>query len=256
MPFADLAVQEAAFDYTVILDRVNLKLSGTTSSIIHACPYVSELALVNSGSKHGTARGRPRISGEAYKHSSFELVVLEHSLYVKMFLTLRLPPQWRGGVLCELYKGKGSSSLITSYCDIVLSDSSAKTLGAIVRKALLPAARVFSLETQFGSGLNGGETANTHLCVRNLHHVAHAFNRSLSLLLLDISFAFATMVRLLVFSVEVGDEVWLKQLANIGVSVEDIADIHRELTVLVLDDSANVYHNAIATQLHTYVELL
>ena len=69
-------------------------------------------------------------------------------------------------MLCELFKNKGSPSNKSNYRDIILADDSGKALGKLLRKRLLPTARLLVLGTQFGGGLNGGETAFTHLYIR------------------------------------------------------------------------------------------
>ena len=51
------------------------------------------------------------------------------------------------------------------------------------------------------SGLNGGETAIAHLYARNLSHIAQNSKCSVALLFVDISSAFASLVRHLVFDV-------------------------------------------------------
>ena len=128
--------------------------------------------------------------------------------------------------MCELFKNKGSPSIIANYRDICISDNPAKTLGKFVRHALLPAAKGYALESQWGSGLHGGETAITHLYVRNLYHMARVSGKSLSLIFLDISSAFASLVRRIIFDVEAGDEHWLAQLRASGFSETEFSQIN------------------------------
>ena len=107
-----------------------------------------------------------------------------------------------------LYKNKGIMQLVDNYRDVTIADNTPKIVTKHVRRNLLPTFQSGSLSTQWGSGLNGGETAITHLYVRNLVHIAQASNKSLALLFLDISTAFASLTRHLVFDLDDGDESW------------------------------------------------
>jgi len=211
------------------------------------------LIFLNKKTKIGKAIGNSLIAGDIYKHAASALAFVEFPLYFKIYQTLRPPLQWRGGVLCELFKNKGSPSIISNYRDICISDSSAKVLGKLVRHALLPAARGFALESQWGSGLHGGETAITHLYVRNLYHIARVTGQSLSLLFLDITSAFASLVRRIIFDIEAGDEHWLLQLRASGFSESEIHQIYDEIKMLVVGDKNSTYATALATQLHTFM---
>eukprot|EP00973_Karenia_brevis_P073319 10186469-Karenia_brevis.AAC.1 len=58
-----------------------------------------------------------------------------HPVVVKSCLSVTPPLQWKGGQIFELYKGQGQQSECTSYRDITLCDSMAKSLGKPVRAA-------------------------------------------------------------------------------------------------------------------------
>ena len=74
-----------------------------------------------------------------------------------------------------------------------------------VRKSLLPIFSSVVLPSQWGSGLNGGETAICHLYLRNLVDIAFRDRVCLSCLFVDIVTAFAALMRLLVFPAVDGD---------------------------------------------------
>ncbi len=76
------------------------------------------------------------------------------------------PLQWRGGVLQELFKNKGSSGEISNYRDIMLGNIPGKDLTKHIRSFLAPIAKQLYGPSQFGSGLNGGGTAFAHLYIR------------------------------------------------------------------------------------------
>ena len=63
-----------------------------------------------------------------------ELLAKNASCVAKLLFPLRLkivakmcpPLQWRGGMVCELFKGKGCSSMCNNYRDILLANVSGK----------------------------------------------------------------------------------------------------------------------------------
>ena len=59
-------------------------------------------------------------------------------------------------MICDLFKGKGSPSLIASYRDILLMDDDGKGVQRLLRKSLFPLAVQLCAESQFGGGLHGG----------------------------------------------------------------------------------------------------
>ena len=68
--------------------------------------------------------------------------------------------------MVELFKGRGSMSIVKNYRDITMGDQDAKAVGRWLRGKLLAAVAAITAVTQWGSGLHGGETAITHLQVR------------------------------------------------------------------------------------------
>ncbi len=96
----------------------------------------------------------------------YRLAVAFYPLVVKTFVRIQPPLQWKGGVLSDLFKNKGSPALIQSYRDILLMDDDGKGVQRLVRKRLFPLANAICVDSQFGGGLNGGETAIAHLYLR------------------------------------------------------------------------------------------
>jgi hypothetical protein len=79
--------------------------------------------------------------------------------------------------------------------------------------------------TQFGGGFNGGETAFTHLYMRNVLCACKSVGKSVGMLYLDVVTALACMLRRCIFDVSDGDELWLKSLRSHGFSDEDVEAI-------------------------------
>ena len=85
---------------------------------------------------------------------------------------------------------------------------------------------------QFGAGLNGGETAFPHLMVKLFMEYAESKGMSAGGIFVDVSAAFASMLRKIIFNTEQGDELWLKQLLDSGFSHEDIQGIYSYVSLL------------------------
>ena len=105
---------------------------------------------------------------------SLDLLNLYYPLILKTFIRIQPPIQWKGGMLQELFKGKGSSTKCGNFRDVMLASVDGKNVAKYVRNNLLPRAKAISLETQFGGGFNGEETAFAHLYVRIfISHLKH-----------------------------------------------------------------------------------
>ena len=100
----------------------------------------------------------------------------------------------------------------------------------------MPKARRTVMGTQFGGGLNGGETAFAHLYVRLAIEACLSRAVSCSVLFLDVIAAFAQMLRRIVFDCEAGDEAWYKQLSLAGFSDSDIQSIIEYISAYRLRD--------------------
>lgn len=144
----------------------------------------------------------------------------------KLMLESSPPLQWKGGLLAESFKGKGSLSLRSNYSDILLADDSGKGLGKLIRKRFLPFAVALSHDTQYGGGFHGGETAFIQLHVRLYVDAAIHAGLAVGCLYLDVVAAFATMLRRILFNSEEGDEAWLRSLSVAGFGDEDVEAIY------------------------------
>ena len=116
----------------------------------------------------------------------------------------------------------------------------------LVRKKLFPIANRLCVDSQFGGGLNGGETAIAHLYLRMFVDFINQSNLSGAIIFYDVCSAFATLLRRIVFDIDQGDEHWLHSLSRAGFTQDDITQIDdfvkhifsimsilRRLTVLV-----------------------
>ena len=65
---------------------------------------------------------------------------------------------------------------------------------------------------QFGSGMNGGETAFAHLYIKLCFEICHINKCSASFVFLDVVSAFAVLLRRILFTEFDTDEAWLRKL--------------------------------------------
>ena len=125
----------------------------------------------------------------------------------------------------ELFKGKGGSSICLNFRDVMLACVDGKNVAKYIRNKLLPRAHKISLDTQFGGGFNGGETAFAHLYVRLVNQSCRCAKKTCANLSLDVISAFASLLRCIVFDFEDGDEAWFSKLTQHGFSEADILSI-------------------------------
>ena len=221
-------------------------------------PSLSDVVAGFARFKGGKAWGESRICSDIFKRFPFQVGQQIYPLVLKTFTRLQPPLQWKGGVLCELFKGKGDSSSTKAYRDILLANDDGKGIMRMLRSRLLPLANSLVLQSQFGGGLNGGETAFTQLYIRIVCEATKVQQLSCACLFIDVVAAFASMLKRIIFVIGEGDEAWLAKLAAAGFSKSDIDCIyeyvldHSSMYSHVFDDSdvgkANAFNFSLAEQ--------
>eukprot|EP00973_Karenia_brevis_P069029 9595863-Karenia_brevis.AAC.1 len=208
------------------------------------------MACLFQQNKSNKAVGEDLLDDLLFKKSP-ALAFIYWPLFLKACLQLRPPLQFRGGMLHELLKGSGNSHSCTGYRDINLVDSPGKSFGRMLRSVLYPSAAAASVGTQWGAGMNGGETSIVHLYLKAaLHHAALA-RKSGAALFIDVVTAFATMHRRFVFHVADGDECFLNHLQQLGFDSEEIKAIYSQLCQQAWHEHTNSAALELASQLHT-----
>jgi len=132
-------------------------------------------------------------------------------------------------MVSELFKGKGCSSVCANYRDIMLADVSGKNFSKLLRHKLVPAARRYVVQSQYGAGMNAGDTSKAHLYLKSMIDISTLWQSSMSILFLDIVAAFASLLRRIVFDIDLGDEAWLHSLFNAGFSLDEVRIIYQEV---------------------------
>jgi len=113
--------------------------------------------------KKGKAGGEDNITGDPISTFAKYLLPTLTPLNIKSYVRMSPPIQWKGGQVVALFKNKGKRSVPGNYRDIMLGNDIGKSLITFTREYIAPIITFMSLETQFGSGMNGGETACAHL---------------------------------------------------------------------------------------------
>ena len=100
--------------------------------IVDAVPPIQFLTLKHArGKMNGVAEAG--IGGELLKLFPILTALMVLPLHVKSAMTIRLPVQWLGGALMELFKGSGARVEIGSYRDITLAALEGKRFGSFIR---------------------------------------------------------------------------------------------------------------------------
>ena len=162
-------------------------------------PSLSDVVAGFSRFKGGKAWGESQVCSDIFRRFPFEVGQAIYPLVLKTFSRVQPPLQWKGGVLCELFKGKGDSSSVKSYRDILLANDDGKGIMRMIRTKLLPLASSIVLESQYGGGLNGGETAFAQLFTRVVCEAAKQQKLSCACLFIDVVAAFASMLKRIIF---------------------------------------------------------
>jgi len=216
------------FEEVIEKDRITVPNRFSTISIDECwkeIPSPTDVLGMNGMCKQKRAPGENLIAGMIHHHFSMLMSYLMYPLVLKSFIRIQPPIQWKGGMLHEIFKGKGPSHLRKGYRDVLLADDSGKSVSKYVRMHLLTRAKKIVYPTQFGGGFNGGETSFTHLYVRCAMEASIAARMSCAVLFIDVIAAFASLLRRIVFDCDDGDEIWLRKLRAAGFDNDDIAAI-------------------------------
>jgi len=227
--FANLMGGEVcSFESLVHKDRNSsvCRYDNVTKDEIDAVPTLFDLFNCFMKFIKGKACGEGLLVSDVFKMFPYHLAVIFYPLVVKTFVRIQPPLQWKGGMICDLFKNKGSPALIQSYRDVLLMDDDGKGVQRLVRKKLFPLANVLCIDSQCGGGLNGGETAIAHLYLRLFVYFINNSQKSGAIVFYDVCSPFATLLRRIVFDIDQGDEHWLYKLSAAGFTQDDIESIY------------------------------
>ena len=193
-------------------------------------PSFHELGCKCSHRRPFLATGEDLISSEAIKRFPLIFSAIYHPIAVKSVCLIESPTQFKGGMIVDLYKNKGSKAEIENYRDIMLASEPGKAIASVLRKDLNKVADNYTSGTQFGSGLNHGSTEFAHLHVKAAIDFANHTNLSSAIIFLDVKTAFASMLRHFILPSDCPDPepVFLRRLVSLGFSEEEANGIYQQ----------------------------
>ena len=245
--FSDLMGGEIGTFAALIQKDRNLpesRFSGIdTNCLDNVVPTLFDLFNCFAKFVRGKATGESRLASDVFRRLPLLMARVYYPLVLKSYLRIAPPLQWKGGMICDLFKNKGSPSLISSYRDILLADDDGKGAQRLLRKTLVPLAHKLCVSTQFGGGLNGGETAIAHLYLRLIVDFIINNKTSGAIIFADVTSAFATLLRRIVFDIDQGDEQWLRKLSSSGFTNEDIDSIFNFIKGQAVSESCDPVDN-------------
>ena len=163
---------------------------------------------------------------EVHKSWPHELARLTHPIHTKSATYISRPLQFRGGMLMELWKRKGSRSMIVSYRDDTLCCEDSEALGSFNRSSILPLLAAMATATTMGSGSNGGACDTAHLVVTDVLATALRVNVCGYGIFAAVSSASASLHRnISLMRDDDGDEIWMAHLVHCGYTPEQPASI-------------------------------
>ena len=169
--------------------------SASIVKIVEAIPTKQYTVMRHAAAKAGAGVGEALVAPEVHKAWPLEMARLTHPIHVKSTVFISRPIQYRGGQLMELWKKKGSRSLMSSQRDVTLCDEDSKVLGGHNRSSVMPVVRSIVSPTAMGSGLNDGACDTAHLLVTKI--LAHAIKTNVCgyVIFADVKTAFAALYR-------------------------------------------------------------
>ena len=143
-----------------------------------AIPSLNDLISSYLASAIKKASGEACMGGAPFRFFAIEMAIMNYPIVVKSFMRISSPIQFRGGMLHELYKGKGQMDVVNNWRDVLLANEDTKGVLKLIRRKLMPHVSAMAADTQYGGGLNGGECAFAHLYIRLINDICVNMNLS------------------------------------------------------------------------------
>ena len=93
-------------------------LHGTGEQLCDQIPSPSDVINLHGLSKRGKAPGEDLCSGNISSMFSVEFMCIYYPLILETYIRIQPPIHWKGGMLQQLFKGKGSSSVCSNFRDV------------------------------------------------------------------------------------------------------------------------------------------
>ena len=158
---------------------------------LDSIPSVQFITASLASAKAKKANAESRLAADVSKAWPEAMAAITHPIHVKASVRIDRPLHWRGGMLAELWKAKGSTSSILNFRDVTMVDQEAKTLGQHNRTNSIDVVRKIVLQTALGSGLDDGACDMGHLLISETMAAAMHANQSAYCIFGDLKTALA-----------------------------------------------------------------
>ena len=160
---------------------------------------------------------------------------LYHPAHVKAALRIEEALQWKGLALATLWKGKGSTSLISNSRELHIAPPDGKHFESGILHGMVGPLASIAGDNQYGAGLSGASCDIAHLHVTEALALPIKLNLSSTVVFLDLVTAFASMRRSIAVPGENGTDLeWQKHLQEAGFDAEEA----QAITALACDVAA------------------
>ena len=161
---------------------------------LHHIPTLRSLeAMLRKCNPHKAA-GTDNLVPELCRYATKWLSDYLAPLFLKVGVYMAEPVQWKGGILYEIFKGKGHMDDPTSYRGILVSSHIAKAVHNAYRQPTMEQFRHHASPMQLG-GLPGKGVDMASHGIRAFFQIAKARGESAALFFLDIKSAYYRLVR-------------------------------------------------------------
>eukprot|EP00929_Paragymnodinium_shiwhaense_P069913 TRINITY_DN35330_c1_g2_i1.p1 TRINITY_DN35330_c1_g2~~TRINITY_DN35330_c1_g2_i1.p1 ORF type:complete len:985 (+),score=178.25 TRINITY_DN35330_c1_g2_i1:183-2957(+) len=175
-----------------------VKIPTTAASFCTVDKIATAMSKVNTNKTHG----EDCIPAMAFKKAPSTLAHLFYPVMLKAWLTGLEPPQWAGGVSCEILKGAGGDHFdMNAHRAVVVSDISGKLYHGFMRSLIVKPLLEYLPGTSFG-GLPGRSTIMAHQMAKMTQRWARKKGKALAVLYTDAIAAFDMVRRALVCNEE------------------------------------------------------
>ena len=117
-----------------------------------------------------------------------------HSIFIRVWRSGRIPPEWRDGIIVTLHKDKGPKPDCSSYRPITLLSVPGKVFAHVLLSCIQPLIDMTRRPQQSGF-VAGRSTIDAILALRLLSDIHREFDRSLNVAYLDIKAALDSVDR-------------------------------------------------------------
>ncbi|CAE7419468.1 unnamed protein product [Symbiodinium sp. CCMP2592] len=170
------------------------------------------------------------LPGELLRADPAGITKAAFPLFLKATVSLRQPIQWRGGLLRESWKRKGTVREPANYRSLFVSSMLGKVFHKVLRSRATQHAADMLLSFQMGARKQAPVTLPA-LFVQSILRRGHQDNISTGVLFLDVQSAYYTVIREMSVGLIEDDETVAKVFKYFGLSPDDLGefwdDIHR-----------------------------